>query len=116
MQKSLTSYDILNISEDAPQADIHTAYRILAKKWHPDAHHNRTLHANRAHRNFTILQKAYETVKTPDARSDYNRKLARLRRAVRKSQNAALNDNSRLSHFMRALDSVFQFDGRKDGY
>jgi curved DNA-binding protein CbpA len=111
MQKSLTSYDILNIPETATQNDIHAAYRALAKRWHPDAHQggNRI----RANHHFQLLEAAYKNIKTPQARSDYNHKLARLRRAVRISQNKAMNDNSKLQSFMNALDSLFQFDGRK---
>ena len=111
MQKSLTSYDILNIAETATQAEIHAAYRALAKRWHPDAHH----HGNReqANAHFQLLDSAYQNLKTPEVRADYNHKLARLRRAVRISQNAALNDNLSIRSFMNALDSLFQFNGRK---
>ena len=111
MQKSLTSYDILNIAETATQAEIHAAYRALAKRWHPDAHH----HGNReqANAHFQLLNSAYKNLKTPEVRTDYNNKLARLRRAVRISQNKAMNDNSKLQGFMNALDSLFQFDRPK---
>jgi DnaJ-class molecular chaperone len=111
MTRSLTSYDILNVSEKASQNEIHTAYRALAKTWHPDA--NRGRGSVQAHHNFKILQQAYANIKTPQARSDYNQKLARLRRAVRISQNAAMNDNSRLYGFMNFLDNLFYLNNRK---
>ena len=111
MQKSLTSYDILNVSEQASQNEIHAAYRMLAKAWHPDAH--LPSDKMRAHDNFKILQDAYKNLRTPSARSDYNHKLSRLRRAVRISQNKALNDNAGVQTFMSFLDSLFHLNNRK---
>ena len=111
MQKSLSSYDILNVSQQASQADIHMAYRKLAKTWHPDRHQGDK--AIRANENFKMLQAAYETVKTPEARSNYNQLLARQKRALMATQGKAINDNSVVSGFFRALEALLYPTNRK---
>lgn len=105
MQKSLTSYDILNVSEQASQADIHAAYRRLAKEWHPDRH--RGNNATRANHNFVLLQQAYERVKTPESRSAYNIMLAKQKRAIMVNQNKVMNDNHTLGSLFRVLEGLF---------
>jgi len=105
MQKSLTSYDILNISEQATQDDIHAAYRRLVKTWHPDRHHGGN--SERANRNFVLLQQAYQNLNTPDARSNYNQRLAKMKRTIMANQNKVMNDNSPIKNFFKALDTIF---------
>ena len=115
MQKSLTSYDILNVSQHASQADIHAAYRRLAKTWHPDLHRANEETRIRANKNFQLLQQAYNDIKTPTARSNYNQKLARMKRAVIAGQNKVMNDNSPLRNFFKALDTIFNPAERTKG-
>ena len=105
MTKSLTSYDILNVSDQASQADIHAAYRALAKSWHPDRHQG--IERERANHNFKLLQQAYETVKTPAMRSQYNIMLARQKRAIMVNQNKVINDNHTVKGFFRTLEGLF---------
>lgn len=105
MQKTLTSYDILNIPEHASQDDIHAAYRKLAKEWHPDRHHGSD--PERAHRNFQLLQQAYQSVKTPEARVNYNERLKIKKGTILNRQNKVVNDNSTLGGFFRVLDGLF---------
>lgn len=106
MKKSLTSYDILNITPQSSQKDIDHAYRKLAMAWHPDrhAHNGKTEIANR---NFKLLQQAYENVKTPDARSQYNHQLSVQKRSIIINQNKVMNDNRPLRSFLQALDNIF---------
>jgi len=111
MQKSLTSYDILNISEQATQDDIHAAYRRLVKAWHPDRHHGGN--SERANRNFVLLQQAYQNLSTPDARSNYNQRLAKMKRTIMANQNKVMNDNSPIKNFFTALDTIFNPIDRK---
>ncbi len=105
MKKSLTSYDILNVTPQSSQKEIEVAYRKLAMAWHPDRHtHNgRTDIANR---NFQLLQQAYENVKTADARSRYNHQLSIKERAIVVNQNKVMNDNHPLKSLLMALDTL----------
>lgn len=106
MKKSLTSYDILNITPQSSQKDIEIAYKKLTMAWHPDRHaHNGK--ASIADRNFKLLQQAYENVKTPDARSRYNHQLSVQKRSIIINQNKVMNDNRPLRSFLQALDNIF---------
>ena len=64
-------YDILGVSRTATQEQIKTAYRELARKWHPDRHpepeDNR-----RATEKFQEINRAYETLKSPLERRRYD--------------------------------------------
>jgi DnaJ-class molecular chaperone len=112
MHKPLTSYDILNLSEQATQDDIHAAYRRLAKLWHPDA--NTLGNATHADMNFKLLQEAYHSIKTPDARSNYNQFLAKQNRTIMMNQNKIMNDNHPVHMLFKALDRILNpFDTRK---
>jgi DnaJ-class molecular chaperone len=112
MQKSLTSYDILNIPEQATQDDIHAAYRRLVKTWHPDRHHSGN--SERANRNFVLLQQAYQNIGTPERRSNYNQLLSKMKRTIMANQNKVMNDNSPIKNFFKALDTIFNPIDRKD--
>ena len=111
MQKSLTSYDILNVPEQATQNEIHSAYRRLVKSWHPDRHHGGD--SIRANRNFVLLQQAYQNIGTPERRSHYNQRLAKMKRSVMAQQNQVMNDNSPIKNFFKALDTIFNPIDRK---
>jgi len=106
MTKSLTSYDILNIDQNAQQADIHRAYRHLAKTWHPDVFPK--AHKDQAHHNFKLLQAAYNDIKTQQARTQYDIRLKRLNQTVLNNQNKVMNDNNPLRAFFAKLDEIFQ--------
>ncbi|EIJ43742.1 DnaJ-class molecular chaperone with C-terminal Zn finger domain [Beggiatoa alba B18LD] len=61
-------YQILEITPDADQEEIKRAYRRLAQKYHPD----RSPEANAA-QCFQTIQEAYDTLKDPIQRIEYNR-------------------------------------------
>ncbi len=58
-------YEILGIEEKATLAEIKTAYRTLAKLYHPDKNPN-------GNEYFTILVKAYETLSNSKSRTRYD--------------------------------------------
>lgn len=66
----LSYYEILQVTEDASDAEIKKAYRKLCKILHPDLHDN-TREANVI---FNLLHEAYETLSNPDKRRNYNPK------------------------------------------
>ncbi|TVY12259.1 molecular chaperone DnaJ [Candidatus Phytoplasma pini] len=60
-------YDVLGISKTASEQEITKAYRTLTKKYHPDISKE-----NNATEKFKEVQKAYETLKDPQKRSNYD--------------------------------------------
>ena len=60
-------YYILGVEKTASMADIKSAYRKLARKYHPDVrpgHHNRE--------NFSKILRAYKTLSDPVKREAYD--------------------------------------------
>lgn len=66
-------YGLLDIDDDASQAEIKSAYRKQVKKLHPD-------HYGKDCEPFLAVQEAYETLSDPRRRSAYDARLARERR------------------------------------
>lgn len=64
-----TYYDILGVSAQASQAEIKTAFRRLAKVYHPDKNPTEREH-------FNLILKAYETLVDASARKAYDRRLS----------------------------------------
>ncbi|TNN17846.1 DnaJ subfamily C member 16 [Schistosoma japonicum] len=60
-------YDVLGVSRSASPLEIKTAYRKLAKKWHPDK--NPTDNANKR---FIEINEAYEVLSNPKKRHEYD--------------------------------------------
>ncbi|NUT95856.1 MAG: DnaJ domain-containing protein [Saccharothrix sp.] len=58
-------YELLGVGRNASQAEIKTAYRSLAKVMHPDAGGSSVT--------FRMLQEAYDTLRDPARRRDYDR-------------------------------------------
>src|SRR5271165_362570 len=60
-------YKIMGIPRDATEAQIKTAYRKLARKFHPDVSKEKDAEAR-----FKDLGEAYEVLKTPEKRAAYD--------------------------------------------
>ena len=56
-------YDILDVKRDAAQDEIKRAYRILARKYHPDISKEPN-----AEESFKQVGEAYEVLKDPEKR------------------------------------------------
>lgn len=61
-------YDVLGISQNASQSEIKKAFRILARKYHPDV--NKT---DEAEKKFKEINEAYEVLSDDQKRSNYDR-------------------------------------------
>jgi DnaJ-class molecular chaperone len=62
-------YAILGVPKNAAAKDIKSAYRKLARKWHPDANPD---NAKAAEEKFKDIQEAYEVLGDPEKRSKYD--------------------------------------------
>ena len=65
----LNYYQVLNVSPKASNAEIKSAYRRLARKFHPDVNDG----AENAAREFAKIAKAYEILGNPQERANYDR-------------------------------------------
>lgn len=62
-------YETLGVSRDADEAELKKAYRVLAKKYHPDLNPGDAT----AEKNFKEANEAYECLKDADNRAAYDR-------------------------------------------
>jgi curved DNA-binding protein len=64
-------YEILGIKRDATEKEIKSAYRKLARKWHPDLHTGKQ--KAEAEEKFKKINEAHEVLSDPEKRSKYDR-------------------------------------------
>jgi DnaJ-class molecular chaperone len=62
-------YAVLGVPKNAAEKDIKSAYRKLARKWHPDANPN---NPKEAEEKFKDIQEAYEVLSDPEKRRKYD--------------------------------------------
>jgi tetratricopeptide (TPR) repeat protein len=79
--KTRTYFEMLGIERTANEQQVKEAYFRLAKRFHPDAHHDSTLSdlVDKLEAVFIKLGEAYETLKNARTRSDYEERLGRAR-------------------------------------
>lgn len=68
----LTFYEVLNVKNDATDKEIKKAYRLLAKKYHPDTYDGNKEFAEDKMQEINI---AYDTLSNPVLREKYNEKI-----------------------------------------
>ena len=93
-----TLYSRLHITPDASMNDIAHAYHKLAKMFHPDR--NKSPHAEKI---FRGVAEAYETLKDPNKRAEYDMKLA-----ANKDKNRYSSDPSVSMHQAREIFQMFE--------
>jgi len=62
-------YEVLGVAKDTPEKDIKSAYRRLARQWHPDANPDKP---QEAEEHFKEIQEAYEVLGDPEKRRKYD--------------------------------------------
>ena len=75
--RTLTHYEMLEIERDASDAQVKEAYFRMAKRFHPDVHHDEALHdlRDKLEAVFIRLGEAYEVLRNPRMRASYERQL-----------------------------------------
>ncbi|HET8646536.1 MAG TPA: J domain-containing protein, partial [Vicinamibacteria bacterium] len=74
---SRTHYEVLDIPRGATEAQVKEAYFRLAKRFHPDVHHDEALHdlRDKLEAVFIRLGEAYEVLRNPRIRASYERQM-----------------------------------------
>jgi curved DNA-binding protein len=80
-------YDVLGVSHDADQDAIRSAYRKLARKYHPDLNSEED-----AEERFKELGEAYEVLSDPEKRERYDRLGANWKETEREAPNESFTD------------------------
>ncbi|HEY8963156.1 MAG TPA: J domain-containing protein [Alphaproteobacteria bacterium] len=112
---TVSAYDILGIAPDVDQLEIHAALRKLALAWHPDR--VPSWRRGEATLRFQSILDAYNKIRTPDTRRNYDETLFALGGSVKKrftaprTTVAARNDNLpfgvKARAWFKALETVF---------
>ena len=91
-------YDVLGIPKNAPEKDIKSAYRKLARKWDPDANPD---NAAAAEEKFKEVQEAYEVLGDSEKRKKYDMLGSNWQQAARQAeqQRRYRNAQSEAFHF-----------------
>jgi DnaJ-class molecular chaperone len=76
-------YQILGVAKGTSEKDIKSAYRRLARKWHPDANPN---DAKAAEEKFKEIAEAYEVLGDPEKRKKYDALGADWQRAAQQAE------------------------------
>jgi len=74
---TLDYYALLNVVPDAEHEIIRAAYLVLAKRYHPDAATAASLHDVEK---FQLITEAYDVLRDPDSRAQYDKHHARQKR------------------------------------
>lgn len=89
----ITLYEILEVSEKASDEVIEKAYKVLAKKYHPDL--QTPENKKNAEEKMKQLNDAYSTLSDKNKRAQYDEGLVRLRQKeeMQRQQRAVQNNN-----------------------
>ncbi|HET9392175.1 MAG TPA: DnaJ C-terminal domain-containing protein [Candidatus Rubrimentiphilum sp.] len=92
-------YQILGVPKNAAEKDIKSAYRKLAKKWHPDANPS---NQKEAEDKFKEIQEAYEVLGDSDKRRKYD--------VLGSNWQEAAQQAEQQRRYRSAQNDAFQFD------
>ena len=97
-------YQILEVARDATAREIKSAYRKLAKRYHPDKNPERTAFAEKM---FREVCNAYNTLRDRKRKSDYDRTLRTIERQ-QKSEEIYFDRLKRINQTYAKLELLLQ--------
>ena len=115
VENAETLYDALGIAGSASATDIKIAYFAMAKLFHPDRYHREEgSRLRRIQVAFTQIAHAYETLKAPESRENYNFKMRKELENREKRRAAGQADTSPeakqtehgLDSFEKAMEAI----------
>ncbi|HXK10658.1 MAG TPA: DUF4388 domain-containing protein [Vicinamibacteria bacterium] len=89
--KTRTHFEVLGLARSVGEAEVKEAYFRLAKRFHPDVHHGASLGdlRDKLEAVFIRLGEAYDVLRDPRKRADYEERLGRVRRVPSEPPGAA---------------------------
>ena len=102
MEKN-TLYEILEVSENASAEIIEKAYKVLAKKYHPDLQEE-SQKVNSENK-MKQINEAYEVLGNPEKRKEYDMKLKKDREEEKLKNNIDVNYNNDLNRQNKCQNS-----------
>lgn len=87
-----TYYEILEVSENASDEIIKRAYKVLAKKYHPDLQETPE-EVKQANLNLVKINEAYEVLSDKDKKEKYDQKLRKEKEKEKEKQNRRIEVN-----------------------
>ncbi len=99
-QATTTLYAVLAVKRSASGTDIRTAYRRMARQWHPDV-----CKEPDAHERFIRIQRAYDVLKDPRLRARYDAglQLEQVARAAEQQQRELYQPNAMIDGYRPPL-------------
>ena len=99
--KKGTFYEVLEVSENASGEIIEKAYKVLAKKYHPDL--QSAAQKKSAEEKMKTINEAYDVLGDPEKRKEYDAKLAEEREQERLRQEQAAQNYSTQQTYQQFL-------------
>lgn len=98
-----THFEVLAVPRDATEAQVREAYFRLARRFHPDVHHDTALSdlRDKLEEVFARLGEAYEVLCNPRMRASYERGLARREGTARGASPDARDEAERTAEAIR---------------
>ena len=103
-------YDILKVKRTASPAEIKSAYRKLARKYHPDVNGG----TERAARDFALISLAYRTLSDPHERAHHDTQLKRAHSGDFVGGGSVFHTNNQHAQRLRRIAIQRRFDRRVD--
>jgi DnaJ-class molecular chaperone len=105
-------YEILKLKKDATQPEIKSAFRRLARRYHPDVNPG----DEKAEQRFKEISQAHEVLGDPNNRSAYDKYGDKWQQADQLEEMEKRNNNFAFNRFSRGnINQSFSFDGDLSG-